>query len=97
MKTKSPFKKIFRELILAKRINEPNDKTSGGLIIPENQRTKTLRAQVVHVGEVSPALDDAYLKCERALEFYSTQIINGLPRNQGLANSALDALRKARE
>lgn len=48
---KSPFKKIFRELILLKRIDEPNDKTPGGLIIPENQRKKPTTAIVVHVGE----------------------------------------------
>lgn len=48
---KSPFKKIFREIILAKRLNESNEKTEGGLIIPENQRTKTLKAIVIQVGE----------------------------------------------
>lgn len=48
---KSPFKKIFRELILLKRLDEPNDKTSGGIIIPENQRQKPTKAIVVHVGE----------------------------------------------
>ena len=52
MKTpKSPFKKIFRELILLKRLDEPNDKTPGGLIIPENQRLQPTKAVVVHVGE----------------------------------------------
>lgn len=48
---KSPFRKIFRELILLKRIDEPNDKTDGGIIIPENQRQKPTKAVVVHVGE----------------------------------------------
>ncbi len=48
---KSPFKKIFRELILLKRLDEENDKTEGGLIIPENQRLKPTKAIVVHVGE----------------------------------------------
>lgn len=54
MKTKvpkSPFKKIFRELILLKRLDEPNDKTSGGIIIPENQRQKPTKGVVVAVGE----------------------------------------------
>jgi chaperonin GroES len=48
---KSPFKKIFRELILLKRLDEPNDKTDGGLIIPENQRVKPTKGIVIGVGE----------------------------------------------
>ena len=54
MKTKdikSPFKKVFRELVVIKRLDEPNDKTSGGLIIPEKYRIKPTKAVVVHVGE----------------------------------------------
>lgn len=49
--TKSPFKKVFRELILLKRLDEPNDKTEGGIIIPETQREKVQKAIVIHVGE----------------------------------------------
>lgn len=47
---KSPFKKVFREIVLLKRLAE-EDKTAGGLIIPENQREKSSRGLVVDIGE----------------------------------------------